>query len=107
MPILKNLTFTAVPARSLDPIANRRAKLIERLQEQKADVRWNNPRASNSSISTYVRVAGRLVLAAISICPPKSQPIRHPQTAGTCCYPLVSGSSSLPIPAPTESALGH
>ena len=36
MPILKNLTFTAVPARSLDPVANRRAKLIERLQEQKA-----------------------------------------------------------------------
>src|SRR6478752_7665772 len=36
MPILKNLTFTAVPARSHDPVANRRAKLIERLEEQKA-----------------------------------------------------------------------
>ena len=36
MPILKNLTFTAVPARSQDPIANRRAKLVERLIEQKA-----------------------------------------------------------------------
>ena len=35
MPILKNLTFTAVPARSHDPVANRRAKLIERLTEQK------------------------------------------------------------------------
>jgi hypothetical protein len=35
MPILKNLTFTAVPARSQDPIANRRVKLIERLMEQK------------------------------------------------------------------------
>jgi len=39
--------------------------------------------ASNSSISTYVAVAGRLVLAAISICPPKSQPIHHIRTAGT------------------------
>ena len=36
MPILKNLTFTAVPARSHDPVANRRAKLVERLEEQKA-----------------------------------------------------------------------
>lgn len=36
MPILKNLTFTAVPARSHDPVANRRAKLTERLEEQKA-----------------------------------------------------------------------
>jgi len=36
MPILKNLTFTTVPARSQDPVANRRAKLIERLEEQKA-----------------------------------------------------------------------
>jgi hypothetical protein len=30
MPILKNLTFTAVPARSHDPGPNRRAKLVER-----------------------------------------------------------------------------
>ena len=29
MPILKSLTFTAVPARSHDPVANRRAKLVE------------------------------------------------------------------------------
>jgi hypothetical protein len=36
MPILKNLTFTAVPARSNDPVSNRRAKLVERLEEQKA-----------------------------------------------------------------------
>ena len=35
MPILKNLTFTAVPARSHDPVAARRAKLVERLEEQK------------------------------------------------------------------------
>jgi hypothetical protein len=36
MPILKNLTFTAVPARRHDPVANRRAKLVDRLMEQKA-----------------------------------------------------------------------
>src|SRR5262245_31889109 len=36
MPILKSLTFTAVPTRGHDPVANRRAKLIERLEEQKA-----------------------------------------------------------------------
>ena len=36
MPILKNLTFTAVPARAQDPVAARRAKLVERLEEQKA-----------------------------------------------------------------------
>ena len=35
MPILKSLTFTAVPARSSDPVAGRRAKLIGRLEEQK------------------------------------------------------------------------
>ena len=35
MPILKSLTFTAVPARSHDPVEGRRAKLIERLEEQK------------------------------------------------------------------------
>ncbi len=34
--ILKNLTFTAVPARSHDPVAARRAKLVERIEEQKA-----------------------------------------------------------------------
>jgi hypothetical protein len=34
MAILKNLTFTAVPARSHDP-ANRRAKLVGRLEEQR------------------------------------------------------------------------
>lgn len=31
MPVLKSLTFTAVPARSQDPAANRRAKLVARL----------------------------------------------------------------------------
>src|SRR5262249_26119037 len=36
MPILKNLTFTAVPTRNQDPVANRRDKLVERLEEQKA-----------------------------------------------------------------------
>ncbi len=36
MPFLKNLTFTAVPARNSDPVASRRAKLVERLEEQKA-----------------------------------------------------------------------
>lgn len=35
MPILKNLTFTAAPARSHDPVANRRAKLVARLEEQR------------------------------------------------------------------------
>src|SRR5271169_4093125 len=35
MPILKNLTFTSVPTRSHDPVANRRAKLTDRLEEQK------------------------------------------------------------------------
>ena len=35
MPILKNLTFTSLPARSHDPVANRRAKLVGRLEEQK------------------------------------------------------------------------
>ena len=35
MPILKNLTFTAVPARAHDSVAVRRAKLAERLEEQK------------------------------------------------------------------------
>jgi hypothetical protein len=36
MPILKNLTFTALPVRTSDPVANRRAKLAGRLEEQKA-----------------------------------------------------------------------
>ena len=36
MPILKNLTFTALPARAHDPVAARRDKLAERLEEQKA-----------------------------------------------------------------------
>ena len=36
MPILKNLTFTAVPARAQDPVTARRTKLVERLEEQKA-----------------------------------------------------------------------
>jgi len=35
MPVLKSLTFTAVPARSHDPVANRRAKLVARLEEQR------------------------------------------------------------------------
>jgi hypothetical protein len=35
MPMLKNLTFTSVPARSHDPVVNRRAKLVGRLEEQR------------------------------------------------------------------------
>jgi hypothetical protein len=35
VPILKSLTFTTVSARSYDPAANRRAKLVSRLEEQK------------------------------------------------------------------------
>ena len=35
MPILKNLTFTAVPVRPHDPVSNRRGKLVDRLEEQK------------------------------------------------------------------------
>ncbi len=35
MPILKSLTFTAVPARAHDPVAARRAKRVDRLEEQK------------------------------------------------------------------------
>jgi DNA-binding MarR family transcriptional regulator len=35
MPILKSLTFTNLPVRSHDPVANRRAKLVSRLEEQR------------------------------------------------------------------------
>jgi hypothetical protein len=35
MPILKSLTFTNLPDRSRDPVANRRAKLVGRLEEQR------------------------------------------------------------------------
>jgi DNA-binding MarR family transcriptional regulator len=35
MPILKSLAFTNLPARSHDPVANRRAKLVSRLEEQR------------------------------------------------------------------------
>src|SRR5262249_33278538 len=35
MPILKSLTFTSLPTRSHDPVANRRAKLVSRLEEQR------------------------------------------------------------------------
>jgi len=35
MPILKSLTFTNLPDRGRDPIANRRAKLVSRLEEQR------------------------------------------------------------------------
>ena len=53
MPVLKNLTFTAVPARSNDPVANRRAKLAERLLEQKALL------ADTSYVRKTQRWAGR------------------------------------------------
>ena len=49
MPILKSLTFTNLPSRSHDPVANRRAKLISRLEEQRHLVQ--NP--------SYVRVVQR------------------------------------------------
>lgn len=49
MPVLKSLTFTAVPARSQDPSANRRAKLVARLEEQR--LLFQNP--------AYVRVVQR------------------------------------------------
>jgi hypothetical protein len=49
MPILKNLTFTSVPARSHDPVANRRAKLVGRLEEQR--LLLQNP--------SYVRIVQR------------------------------------------------
>ena len=49
MPVLKSLTFTAVPARSNDPAGNRRAKLIARLEEQR--LLLQNP--------AYVRVVQR------------------------------------------------
>jgi hypothetical protein len=35
MPILKSLIFTNLPARSHDPVANRRAKLVSRLEERR------------------------------------------------------------------------
>ena len=35
MPVLKSLTFTAVPTRVDDPVLIRRAKLISRLEEQR------------------------------------------------------------------------
>src|SRR5262249_54454903 len=49
MPILKSLTFTNLPVRSHDPVANRRAKLVSRLEEQRHLVQ--NP--------SYVRVVQR------------------------------------------------
>ena len=51
MPVLKSLTFTAVPARSQDPSAHRRDKLVARLEEQR--LLMQNP--------AYVRVAQRWV----------------------------------------------
>ncbi|RTL61472.1 MAG: hypothetical protein EKK42_35100 [Pseudonocardiaceae bacterium] len=35
MPVLKSLSFTAVPKAANDPVHNRRAKFIEKLEEQK------------------------------------------------------------------------
>lgn len=49
MPVLKSLTFTAVPARSNDPAGNRRTKLVARLEEQRQ--LFQNP--------AYVRVVQR------------------------------------------------
>jgi hypothetical protein len=49
MPILKSLTFTNLPDNSRDPVANRRAKLVGRLEEQRQLVQ--DP--------SYVRVSQR------------------------------------------------
>ena len=49
MPVLKSLTFTAVPARSHDPAAHRRDKLVARLEEQRQ--LFQNP--------AYVRIVQR------------------------------------------------
>ena len=59
MPILKNLTFTAVPARSHDPVANHRAKLIERLEEQKALLADTSPVRRPSAGPERATSAGR------------------------------------------------
>ena len=53
MPILKNLTFTAVPVRSHDPVAVRRAKLVSRLEEQRMLL------ANPSYVRTVQRWAGK------------------------------------------------
>jgi hypothetical protein len=53
MPVLKNLTFTAVPVRSHDPVAVRRAKLVSRLEEQR--LLLQNP----SYVRTVQRWAGK------------------------------------------------
>ncbi len=53
MAVLKNLTFTAVPVRSHDPAAVRRAKLVSRLEEQ--GVLLQNP----SYVRTVQRWAGK------------------------------------------------
>lgn len=49
MPVLKSLTFAAVPARNQDPAVHRRAKLVARLEEQR--LLLQNP--------AYVRVVQR------------------------------------------------
>ena len=53
MPVLKSLTFTAVPVRSHDPVAVRRAKLVSRLEEQR--LLLQNP----SYVRTVQRWAGK------------------------------------------------
>ena len=49
MPILKNLTFTAVPARSHDPVANRRAKLDRAPGGAEGAARRRRPTSARSS----------------------------------------------------------
>jgi hypothetical protein len=51
MPVLKSLTFTALPKQTNDPVAIRRAKLVSRLEEQR--VLFRNP--------AYVRTVQRTI----------------------------------------------
>lgn len=53
MPVLKSLTFTAVPARGYDPVSVRRAKLVSRLEEQR--LLLNDP----SHVRTVQRWTGK------------------------------------------------
>jgi hypothetical protein len=53
MAVLKSLTFTNVPARAHDPVASRRGKLVERLEEQKR--LFQNP----SHVRTVQRWTGK------------------------------------------------
>jgi hypothetical protein len=53
MAVLKSVTFTNVPTRAHDPVAGRRIKLVERLEEQKK--LFQNP----SHVRTVQRWTGK------------------------------------------------